>query len=82
MKLNDAMNLETLTRDLTPIQLVGALDKTVTQLTFDSRLAGPGTLFVAQKGPNQTGMHTWKTWRQREQWLWSANNFLPHCILR
>jgi UDP-N-acetylmuramoyl-L-alanyl-D-glutamate--2,6-diaminopimelate ligase len=55
MKQNDAMNLETLTRDLTPIQLVGELDKTVTQLTFDSRLAGPGTLFVAQKGTKSDG---------------------------
>lgn len=49
------MNLQTLTLALQPIQQAGPFDVDVSHLCFDSRLVGPGSLFVAQKGTKSDG---------------------------
>ncbi|OPZ99867.1 MAG: UDP-N-acetylmuramoyl-L-alanyl-D-glutamate--LD-lysine ligase [Bacteroidetes bacterium ADurb.Bin416] len=49
------MNLKTLTLALEPIRQAGSLDIDVSHVCFDSRMAGPGSLFVAQKGTKSDG---------------------------
>ncbi len=50
-----SQNLHALLKAITPVEIAGPQNTDISLLTADSRLAAPGTMFVAVRGVNVDG---------------------------